>query len=124
MIEKQFIADNEYVMQNGQVYVVCGGEHSADVVATALNELINENEQLKERIKKLEEENKLKGDFRNFVNKDIVRIKKENKQLKKDRFICLDCKYCGYTEIGCLCEKQDHWEDFKSECNDFEELKY
>lgn len=48
----------------------------------------------------------------------------ENEQLKKDRFICLDCKYCGYTEIGCLCEKQDCWEDFKSECNDFKELKY
>ena len=36
-----------------------------------------------ERIKKLEEENKLKGDFRNFVNEDIVRIKKENEQLKE-----------------------------------------
>lgn len=51
-------------------------------------------------------------------------LKDENKQLKKDRFICLDCKYCGYTEIGCLCEKQDHWEDFKNKCNDFKELKY
>ena len=50
MTEKQFIADNEYVMQNGQVYVVCGGEHSADVVATALNELISENEQLQQQL--------------------------------------------------------------------------
>lgn len=51
-------------------------------------------------------------------------LSNENEQLKKDRFICLDCKYCGYTEIGCLCEKQDHWEEFKNECNDFKELKY
>ena len=56
MTKKRFIADNEYVMQNGQVYVVCGGEHSADVVATALNELISENKQLKEKIKQLEQE--------------------------------------------------------------------
>ena len=50
MTEKRFIADNGYVMQDGEVYVVCKGEHSADVVATALNELIEENEQLKQGI--------------------------------------------------------------------------
>ena len=54
----------------------------------------------------------------------VKELKDENEQLKQDKFICLDCKYCGYTEIGCLCEKQDHWEDFKNECNDFKELKY
>ena len=60
----------------------------------------------------------------NQQEKRIKELETENKQLKKDRFICLDCKYCGYTEIGCLCEKQDHWEEFKNECNDFKELKY
>ncbi len=55
---------------------------------------------------------------------DSVYKQKENKWNWEDRFICLNCKYCGYTEIGCLCEKQDHWEEFKSECNDFEKLKY
>ena len=54
----------------------------------------------------------------------MKKLKDENEQLKKDRFVCLDCKYCGHTEIGCLCEKQDHWEDFKNECNNFKELKY
>ena len=58
------------------------------------------------------------------LNERIKELKIENEQLKQDRFICLDCRYCGHTEIGCLCEKQDHWEDFKSECNDFKELKY
>jgi len=49
--------------------------------------------------------------------------KDENEQLKQDRFICLDCKHSGYAEIGCLCEKKDHWTDYKSECEDYEELE-
>ena len=56
MTEKRFVADNEYVMQDNQVYVVCSGEHSADVVATALNELLDENEQLKQQIQKSNQE--------------------------------------------------------------------
>lgn len=71
MTEKQFIADNEYVMQNGQVYVVCGGEHSADVVATALNELISENEQLKEALKELKEI----GDYQAMVIQESYDMK-------------------------------------------------
>ena len=47
----------------------------------------------------------------------------ENEQLKKDRFICLDCEHSGYTEIGCLCEKKDCWTDYKIECEDYEELE-
>lgn len=48
--KKRFIQKTNLVMQNNEVYVVCGNEHSADVVTTALNELINENEQLKEDV--------------------------------------------------------------------------
>lgn len=48
MIEnKRFIAVDECVMQDNEVYVVCKGEHNADVVTTAMNELIEENEELK-----------------------------------------------------------------------------
>ena len=57
MTEKRFIADNEYVMQDDEVYVVCKGEHSADVVATALNELIEDNRQYKILVESLKEEN-------------------------------------------------------------------
>lgn len=45
--------------------------------------MIRELNAQNQRIKELESENKLKGDFRNFINEDIVRIKKENEQLKK-----------------------------------------
>ena len=47
-MSKRFVQNTNLVMQNNEVYVVCGDEHSADVVTTALNELIGENEQLKQ----------------------------------------------------------------------------
>ena len=47
MSEKRFYTDGQYVMQDREVYVICNGEHNADVVATALNELLDEIEQLK-----------------------------------------------------------------------------
>ena len=47
MTEERFYTEGKYVMQDGGVYVICNGEHNADVVATALNELLTENEQLK-----------------------------------------------------------------------------
>ena len=47
---KRFVQNTNLVMQNNEVYVVCGNEHSADVVTTALNELIEENRQLKKQL--------------------------------------------------------------------------
>lgn len=57
------------------------------------------------------------------MERDKAKLEKENEQLKKDRFICLDCEHSGYTEIGCLCEYDDHWVGFMSECEDFKELR-
>ena len=70
MTEKRFYNDGKYVMQKGEVWVVAGGEHSADVIATALNELI-------------EERNKLQFDY----NMEILTrqsLEKENRQLKEE----------------------------------------
>ena len=47
MIKQRFYTDGQYVMQDGEVYVICSGKHNADVVATALNELLDENGKLK-----------------------------------------------------------------------------
>ena len=47
MTEKRFINVNHEIWQGNDVWCVAGGEHCADVIATALNELIKENEQLK-----------------------------------------------------------------------------
>ena len=48
MTKKRFYPEGRYVMQDKEVYVICNGEHSADVVATALNELLENNKRLKE----------------------------------------------------------------------------
>ena len=70
MTEKRFYTDGKHVMQKGEVWVVAGGEHSADVIATALNELI-------------EERNKLQFDY----NMEVLTrqsIEKENEQIKQE----------------------------------------
>ena len=71
MTEKQFYTDGQYVMQKGEVWVVAGGEHSADVIVTALNELI-------------EERNKLQFDY----NMEVLArqsVEKEKEELKKEK---------------------------------------
>ena len=77
MTEKRFYTEGKYVMQEGEVWVICSGEHNADVVATALNELI-------------EERNKLQFDY----NMEILTrqsIEKENEQLKSVNMEMEDC---------------------------------
>ena len=100
MTEKRFVADNEYVMQDNQVWVVCGGEHSADVVATALNELIDENVELDTKCSQLEKENEELKKERNYFERkkceywneynhahlDRINLEEENEKLKKELF--------------------------------------
>ena len=44
---KRFINIRDEIHLNGEVWCVAGGKHCADVIATALNELLDKNEQLK-----------------------------------------------------------------------------
>ena len=60
MIKQRFYTDGQYVMQDGEVYVICSGKHNADVVATALNESLDEIEQLKKENKELRQDNDIK----------------------------------------------------------------
>lgn len=84
MIKQRFYTDGQYVMQDGEVYVICSGKHNADVVATALNELLDKNEELKEERdyferKKCEYHNKW-----NLALLDNINLRKENEQLQKE----------------------------------------
>ena len=88
MTEKRFVNKGKDIFQYGEWWCSANDEHCADVIVTAMNELTEENE-----------------------------------QLKQDKFICLDCKHSGYVEIGCLCEKEDRWIDYKTECKNCEELE-
>ena len=78
---------------------------------------------LKRKMKELESYNHSLAQKLHRKLTKIIELEKENEQLKKDRFICLDCEYSGYTEIGCLCEKKDCWTEYKIECEDYEELE-
>lgn len=100
MIEnKRFIPVYECVTQDNEVYVVCKGEHNADVVVTALNEFYERNEYLKKENEQLKQENK-------SLHKEIEELKKENEQLK--RFI---------TSMGFTIEKEK-WNYYQSNKGD------
>jgi hypothetical protein len=49
MTKKRFVNKGKDIFQYGEWWCSAGGEHCADVIATAMNELIKENEQLKQR---------------------------------------------------------------------------
>lgn len=76
MIKKRFVQNNDLVMQDGEVYVVCGDEHSADVVTTALNEIIYQNEQLKKDLK-------LQKELREIEIGGNLELQYENEQLRE-----------------------------------------
>lgn len=48
MTEKRFTINGKEIIQDKQVWCMANSEHCADVIATAINELINKNEQLKQ----------------------------------------------------------------------------
>ena len=57
MAGKRFQNQSKDIFQYGEWWCSAGGEHCADVIATALNELLEENEQLKKENKRLEKMN-------------------------------------------------------------------
>lgn len=83
MTKKRFYPEGKYVMQYGEVYVICNGEHSADVVATALNELLEKNKRLKQENKHLrrivESNNQL--DHIDYLEKQNERLKERITEL-------------------------------------------
>ena len=48
---KRFVNKGKDIFQYGEWWCSAGGEHCADVIATAINELIEENEHIKHIIK-------------------------------------------------------------------------
>ena len=131
MTEKRFYTDGQYVMQDGEVYVICNGEHNADVVATALNELLDKNEELKrekERYKQLSEirneninnriltlkefinnceDEKVKNTLEDFFYSEVKEydLAKENRKLKK--------------ENGELKKEKEFWKGDSCNCSNY-----
>lgn len=76
---------------------------------------------------------RIDDDFLKLVNEldcTLNTYKSANKTLKstldrvrQDAFKCLDCEYSYNFEMGCMCEKQDCWIEFKTECKYFLEME-
>lgn len=78
---KRFTINGKEIIQNKQVWCVANSEHCADVIATAMNELCEENEQLKEHQRTLEAKivrlkDRVKTFEKHYSLKDIERYKK------------------------------------------------
>ena len=74
-----------------------------------LNDALNRIEErsidvqlLKEENGNLKKENELKGDFRNFINEDIVQIKKENEQLKQENKELREDNDIKFWKLQCM----------------------
>ena len=87
MTEKRFKNVGKNIFQYGEWYCSAGGEHCADVIAEALNILISENKQLKDKYneqsvqyEELEEQVERLLDFKdnvfNLINEKIKEYKK------------------------------------------------
>lgn len=63
MTDKRFVNKGKHIFQYGEWWCSANGEHCADVIATAMNELYEENEQLKKENYEL---HKRLGDFEPF----------------------------------------------------------
>ena len=107
MIEnKRFIPVYKCVTQDNEVYVVCKGEHNADVVATALNEFYERNEYLEKESEQLKQE---KNEIKKWVNDKISYLE------KKYEFGQTEYKGCPMHNIqfgiNILKELQEYWEE-------------
>lgn len=88
-ITKSKLVENAHVIEDKEKQftfpTLVGDDRGLMAYKKALNKLSEENRNLKR-------ENELKSDFRNFINEDIVRIKNENEELKKEikKFKCIN----------------------------------
>lgn len=77
MTEKCFKAIGKEIWKGNRIWCVCGGEHCADVIATAMNEFIKENEQLNQEVQ----------EYIKALNKTLEEkeeLWKENEQLQNE----------------------------------------
>ena len=97
MTKKRFYPEGRYVMQDKEVYVICNGGHSADVVATALNELLEENSQLKRKKERYKQLSEIRDES---INNLILSIKEfaDNCEDEKVKNILKDLLYSEVKE--------------------------
>ena len=81
MAEKRFVNEGKYIMQNGEWYCSAAGEHCADVITTALNELITENQKIKNQLKQLQSISLLQNNELHTLLEENTILRKTNREL-------------------------------------------
>lgn len=79
---KRFIINGKEIIQDKQVWCIAGSEHCADVIATAMNELHEENNELRLQLNSCSDQ---RDEFHRGARENANRVgelKGENKQLK------------------------------------------
>ena len=69
---KRFVNEGKDIFQYGEWWCSAGGEHCADVIATAINEFIEENKQLKKILNELSD--MLQFDVENGIRSYPVKL--------------------------------------------------
>lgn len=92
---KRFRAIGKEIWQDNGIWCVCGGEHCADVISTAINELLEEKEILELQLKSATNEiDKLMDEINTLtdtchdcckeIREENEQLKEENKELKEE----------------------------------------
>jgi len=69
MTKKRFVNKGKDIFQYGEWWCSAGGEHCADVIATAINELVEENNELKKYNELMEKTlDNISGNLANYRN--------------------------------------------------------
>lgn len=85
---KRFVNMGNEIYLNGEWWCSAGGEHCADVIATALNELIDDNEYLKQEIERNISSFKENNRKRLELEKENKELEKENESLRRELYNC------------------------------------
>ena len=82
MTEKRFTNVNKDIFQYGEWWCSAGGEHCADVIATALNEHLEQIERLKRNFRALDEVKCELAEENERLKSENIELTVDNKELK------------------------------------------
>ena len=84
MTEKRFTVYGKEIVQDNECWAVAYSEYNADVIATALNELNDENQELQGKYDAQKQLFCQLNSDKNNIWQDYQDLKKENEQLKSE----------------------------------------
>lgn len=93
MTEKLFVNIGNEIFLNGKWWCSVNGEHCADVITPALNELLDENEQLKTQLQNISDQ---RDEFHRVARENANRVGKLEKEIES--LVCENQQLKGLKE--------------------------